>query len=70
MKGMIVAMTRRPVAAATDRLGGWSELISCGVFAGLERARRGGVPIALGWVTLPGDAWGTGGSSFLARSDA
>ena len=61
MKGMIVAMTRRPVAAATDRLGGWSELVSCGVFVGLERARRGGVPIEEGWVTLPGDAWGTTG---------
>lgn len=74
MRGMIVAMTRRPVADVADRLGassGWTELATCGVFAGLERARRGGVPYREGWVTLPGDAWGTGSvGSFPARSDA
>ena len=67
MRGMIVAMTRRPVAAVSDRLGasrGWIELAACGVFAGLTRVRRGGVPREEGWVTLPGDAWGT------SRSDA
>ena len=45
MRGMIVAMTRRPVAAVSDRLGasrGWIGLAACGVFAGLTRVRRGG----------------------------
>jgi serine/threonine protein kinase len=59
MKGMIVAMTRRPAAGVWDRLGGWAELAHCGCFEGLTRVPRVAVPREDCWVTLPGDEWGT-----------
>lgn len=59
MKGMIVAMTRRPAAGVWDRLGGWAELAHCGCFEGLTRVPRVAVPREDRWVTLPGDEWAT-----------
>ena len=44
MKGMIVAMTRRPASGVGDRLGGWAELAHCGCFEGLTRVPRVAVP--------------------------
>ena len=54
MKGMIVAMTRRPASGVGDRLGGWAELAHCGCFEGLTRVPRVAVPREDRWVTLPG----------------
>ena len=59
MKGMIVAMTRRPAAGVWDRLGGWAQLAHCGCFEGLTRVPRVAVPREDRWVTLPGDEWAT-----------
>ena len=59
MKGMIVAMTRRPASGVGDRLGGWAELAHCGCFEGLTRVPRVAVPREDCLVTLPGDEWAT-----------